>query len=290
MEIAKSSKLIGIGEEGIKNLESISHKLNDNIYLEKINIKQDVDKEYVRALLDGIDVLFLTYSSEDKEALNIVKAIGIMANERRVLSIGLNSSNVRALLDGIDVLFLTYSSEDKEALNIVKAIGIMANERRVLSIGLNSSTKEVKDSLEIDREIHINDENTEKLFDIFNMMLDSMIDTCMINIDLTDLKEVIMGKNAIKYSCEEFKNTESQEEIVKLLFDNMIKTKEELVGKKGIVLLEMGSNDFKSEDMIKLNSLLTLIQDSCEDTYESIFSIYLKEELNGKIKVGLIYN
>lgn len=107
MEIAKSSKLIGIGEEGIKNLESISHKLNDNIYLvEKINIKQDVDKEYVRALLDGIDVLFLTYSSEDKEALNIVKAIGIMANERRVLS-----------------------------------------------IGLNSSTKEVKDSLEIDREI-----------------------------------------------------------------------------------------------------------------------------------------
>ncbi len=243
MEIAKSSKLIGIGEEGIKNLESISHKLNDNIYLEKINIKQDVDKEYVRALLDGIDVLFLTYSSEDKEALNIVKAIGIMANERRVLS-----------------------------------------------IGLNSSTKEVKDSLEIDREIHINDENTEKLFDIFNMMLDSMLDTCMINIDLTDLKEVIMGKNAIKYSCEEFKNTESQEEIVKLLFDNMIKTKEELVGKKGIVLLEMGSNDFKSEDMIKLNSLLTLIQDSCEDTYESIFSIYLKEELNGKIKVGLIYN
>lgn len=243
MEIAKSSKLIGIGEEGIKNLESISHKLNDNIYLEKINIKQDVDKEYVRALLDGIDVLFLTYSSEDKEALNIVKAIGIMANERRVLS-----------------------------------------------IGLNSSIKEVKDSLEIDREIHINDENTEKLFDIFNMMLDSMIDTCMINIDLTDLKEVIMGKNAIKYSCEEFKNTESQEEIVKLLFDNMIKTKEELVGKKGIVLLEMGSNDFKSEDMIKLNSLLTLIQDSCEDTYESIFSIYLKEELNGKIKVGLIYN
>lgn len=243
MEIAKSAKLIGIGEEGIKNLESISHKLNDNIYLEKINIKQDVDKEYVRALLDGIDVLFLTYSSEDKEALNIVKAIGIMANERRVLS-----------------------------------------------IGLNSSTKEVKDSLEIDREIHINDENTDKLFGIFNMMLDSMLDTCMINIDLTDLKEVIMGENGIKYSCEEFKNTEHQEYIVKILFDNMIKTKEELVGKKGIVLLEMGSNNFKSEDMIKLNSLLTLIQNSCEDTYESIFSIYLKEELNGKIKVGLIYN
>ena len=243
MEIAKSAKLIGIGEEGIKNLKSISHKLNDNIYLEKINIKQDVDKEYVRALLDGIDVLLLTYSSEDKEALNIVKAIGIMANERRVLS-----------------------------------------------IGLNSSTKEVKDSLEIDREIHITDENTDKLFGIFNMMLDSMLDTCMINIDLTDLKEVIMGKNGIKYSCEEFKNTEHQEEIVKILFDNMIKTNEDLVGKKGIVLLEMGSNDFKSEDMIQLNSLLTLIQDSCEDTYESIFSIYLKEELNGKIKVGLIYN
>lgn len=243
MEIAKSAKLIGIGEEGIKNLESISHKLNDNIDLEKINIKQDVDKEYVRALLDGVDVLFLTYSSEDKEALNIVKAIGLMANERRVLS-----------------------------------------------IGLNSSTKEVKDSLEIDRQIHINDENTDKLLGIFNMMLDSMLDTCMINIDLTDLKEVIMGENGIKYSCEEFENTKSQEEIVKTLFDNMLQTKEELVGKKGIILLEMGSNDFKSEDMVQLNNLLTLIQDSCEDTYESIFSIYLKEELNGKVKVGLIYN
>lgn len=243
MEIAKSAKLIGIGEEGIKKLESISHKLNDSIDLEKINVKQEVDKEYVRALLDGIDVLFLTYSSEDKESLNIVKAIGIMANERRVLS-----------------------------------------------IGLNSSTKEVKDNLEIDREIHINDENTDKLFGVFNMMLDSMLDTCMINIDLTDLKEVIIGENGIKYSCEEFKNTESQEEIVKTLFDNMIKTKEELTLKKGIVLLEMGSNDFKSEDMIELNNLLTLIQYYCEDTYESIFSIYLKEELNEKIRVGLIYN
>lgn len=243
MEIAKSAKLIGIGEEGIANLESISHKLNDNIDLEKINIKQDVDKEYVRSLLDGVDVLFLTYSSEDKEALNIVKAIGLMANERRVLS-----------------------------------------------IGLNSSMKELKDSLEIDRQIYINDENTDKLFCVFNMILDSMLDTCMINIDLTDLKEVIIGENGIKYSCEEFKNIESQQEMVKTLFDNMIQTKEELVCKKCIVLLEMGSDDFKSEYMIQLNNLLTLIQDSCEDTYESIFSIYLKEGLNEKIRVGLICN
>ncbi len=243
MEIAKSSKLIGIGEEGINTLESMSHKLNANIDLEKINIKQDVDKDYVRALLDGVDVLFLTYSSDNKEALNIVKAIGIMANERRVLS-----------------------------------------------IGLNSSTKEIKDSLEIDREIKINNENTDKLLGIFNMMLDSMLDSCMINIDLTDLKEVIIGENGLKYSYEEFDKTLSYDEKVKVLFDNMINTNQDLSGKKGLILLEMGLNDFNPEDMVELNNLLTLIQGFCEDTYETIFSMYLKEELNGKVRIGLIYN
>ena len=60
--------------------------------IDKIAINQDVDKDFVRELLDGVDVLFLTYNSEDKRALQIVNAIGFMADERRVLSIGLDSA------------------------------------------------------------------------------------------------------------------------------------------------------------------------------------------------------
>ena len=243
MKVYKNSKIIGIGEDGIKKLESISNKLNDNICLEKINIKKDVDKEYVRTLLDGIDILFLIYSSEDKEALNIVKAIGAMANERRILSIGLNLSN-----------------------------------------------KETKDNLDIDRELYINDENTDKLFNLFNIMINSTLDVCMINIDVTDLKEVIIGENGIKYSYEEFANNKPQDDMVKVLFENISKTNKDTICKKCIIFLEMGSNNLESEDMIILNNLLTLIQNYCEDTYELIFSLNLNEELNEKIRIGLICN
>ncbi|HSQ87265.1 MAG TPA: cell division protein, partial [Romboutsia sp.] len=79
IEKTQSAKIIGIGEDGINTLDSISNKVAHNMNLEKININQDVDKDYVRELLDGVDVLFLTYNSEDKKALQIVNAIGYMA-------------------------------------------------------------------------------------------------------------------------------------------------------------------------------------------------------------------
>lgn len=90
--INKNAKIIGIGNEGIKNLDSIYNVVKNNVDIEKININQDVDKEYVRQLLDGVDILLLTYSTLDKRAVDIVKAISFMAGERRVLSIGFNSS------------------------------------------------------------------------------------------------------------------------------------------------------------------------------------------------------
>ena len=90
--ISKSAKIIGIGNEGTANLESIYNVVKENVDTEKININQDVDKDYVRELLDGVDVLLLTYSTEDKRSVDIVKAIAFMAGERRVLSLGLNSS------------------------------------------------------------------------------------------------------------------------------------------------------------------------------------------------------
>ena len=88
----KYSKFIGIGSEGIETLNSFKNKLEKNFSFEEINLNQDVDKEYVRALLDGIEVLILSYNSEDKKVRDIVKAISFMAVERRVLCIGLDSS------------------------------------------------------------------------------------------------------------------------------------------------------------------------------------------------------
>lgn len=88
----KYSKFIGVGSEGVETLNSFKNKLEKNFSFEEINLNQDVDKEYVRALLDGVDVLVLSYNSEDKKVRDIIKAISFMANERRVLCLGLDSS------------------------------------------------------------------------------------------------------------------------------------------------------------------------------------------------------
>ena len=50
---------------------------------------------------------------------------------------------------------------------------------------------------------------------------------------------------------------------------------------------------FKYEEdniMVKLNELLESIQENREETYEGIFSLYLRDSSEEKIKIGLIYN
>lgn len=88
----KYSKFIGVGSEGIKTLNLLKNKVEQNFSFEEINLNQDMDKEYVRALLDGIEILFISYSSEETKVKDIVKAISFMANERRVICIGLDSA------------------------------------------------------------------------------------------------------------------------------------------------------------------------------------------------------
>lgn len=119
----KYSKFIGVGSEGIKTLNSFKNKLEKNFNFEEINLNQDVDKEYVRALLDGIEILFISYNSEEAKVKDIVKAISFMANERRVISIGIDS----ALKDNKDDMGLDkeikinkYNSEKiQDLMNIV---------------------------------------------------------------------------------------------------------------------------------------------------------------------------
>lgn len=235
----KSTKLIGIGNDGIKKLEEVESKVVDKIDTEKININKDVDKDYVRALLDGVDILLLTYNSEDKQALQIVNAIGYMADERRVLCIGLDLSD-----------------------------------------------KENKNEIKINREIKINDENTTTILNIVEMIIDSISDECTISIDLTDIKEGLASDMGIIYSYGEFDKNDTVDNIAQKLKESEVKTSNEVTGKKLMILVEMSS----IYDIEYLNDLLNAIQDKCEDSYEAIFSLYLKENLGEKIKVSLIYN
>ena len=90
----------------------------------------------------------------------------------------------------------------------------------------------------------------------------------------------------IKFSFVEFDKNDTVEDIANKLEENSIKTSDELTGKKLMILVEMGS----IYDILYLNELLNAIQDKSDDSYEAIFSLYLKEDLGEKIKVSLIYN
>lgn len=119
----KYSKFIGVGSEGIKTLNSFKNKLEKNFNFEEINLNQDVDKEYVRTLLDGIEILFISYNSEEAKVKDIVKAISFMANERRVICIGLDGSLKENKDDmGLDkeIKINKYNSENiQDLMNIV---------------------------------------------------------------------------------------------------------------------------------------------------------------------------
>ena len=86
----KYTKVISVGDEAINYLENIKQDLENNTSFESIKVTKDVDKEFVRGLLDGIEVLYMLYDSSDKDIANITKAISFMAKERKVLCIGLD--------------------------------------------------------------------------------------------------------------------------------------------------------------------------------------------------------
>lgn len=86
----KYTKVIAVGDGAIDYLEDIKGHLQKNANFENIKVTKDVDKEFVRCLLDGMEILYILYDSSDKDICNIVKAISFMANERKVLCIGLD--------------------------------------------------------------------------------------------------------------------------------------------------------------------------------------------------------
>jgi hypothetical protein len=122
-EIVKSAKIIAIGDEGINNLKHIEEDIIGNMDIDKIEINQDVDKDYIRSIFDGIEMLFLIYSSEDKRTSDIVKAISYMSTERRVLSIGINtSSDDKKEEMGVNREFRLHAEELSEFTNMMNLI------------------------------------------------------------------------------------------------------------------------------------------------------------------------
>ncbi len=161
----KYSKFIGVGSEGIKTLNSFKNKLERNFDFEEINLNQDVDKEYVRSLLDGIEILFISYNSEESKVKDIIKAISFMANERRVISIGLDSALKENKDDmGLDKEIKINKYNSEKVQDLINIVVEAVDENLFLAIDY-SDLKEIfaKDSAisysieEFEKEVSIDD-------------------------------------------------------------------------------------------------------------------------------------
>ncbi|MCB5942765.1 hypothetical protein LJB68_14660, partial [bacterium 210820-DFI.6.52] len=84
-------------------------------------------------------------------------------------------------------------------------------------------------------EFVMRDNNSTLICELIDMMVESVSEECTINIDLTDLKEILSKEKGLAHGFVESDNSTSKEELVDMLFDTIIKTNDELTKKKGIV-------------------------------------------------------
>ncbi len=195
----KISKAIGISEKGIELVDKISKMDISHTFIEKIDKNKDVDKDFVRKLLDEIEILYLVFDSTDKRAVEIVKAIGFMAAERKTLCIGFDFSTDKPIkIEEID-RYIQFDSTDKRAVEIVKAIGFMAAERKTLCIGFDFSTDKPIKIEEIDRYIQAEEEKLSEIADLMDMMAESITEEPILNLDITDLRDIMITDKDIKY-------------------------------------------------------------------------------------------
>ncbi|MCE9674968.1 hypothetical protein LPC27_04270 [Paraclostridium bifermentans] len=242
----KYAKIIGVSEDGIKNLEYIVNYKNNKEILdtEKISINQDIDKDYAAKILDEIEIVFITYNSKEQRTCDIVKAINYMAKERRIVSIG---------------------------------------------IDVNQDEKKVE--FDFNAEFVMRDNNSTLICELIDMMVESVSEECTINIDLTDLKEILSKEKGLAHGFIESDNSTSKEELVDMLFDTIIKTNDELTKKKGIVFISLGNEYCKIEEVLSiLNEVLENIQGKIDGKCDLIFTLALNENLNDKIRMGILYN
>lgn len=232
----KNSKLIGICEKGISLVESIDVEKLNAINIEKINEKTDVDKDYVRTLLDDTEIIYLLYSSEEKRAVEIVKAIGFMASERKVLCIGIDADSAK---------------EDKIE--------------------------------EIDRNINIESKDIKNMIAMFDMISESISDEVMINIDITDLRDIFITEKGMKYSYTD--GISDISESISAIKDNMKNVGDEFLGRKCIAIIE-GED---SMDLSKISQLMEELEKDCSDRGSAIFATIEKNDIE-ETKITVLYN
>ena len=242
----KFAKIIGVSEDGIKNLEYIINYKNNNEILstEKISINQDIDKDYAAKILDEVEILFITYNSKEQRTCDIVKAVNYMAKERRIVSIG---------------------------------------------IDVNQDNKKVE--FDFNAEFIMTDENRNLICELIDMMVESVSEECTINIDLTDLKEILSKEKGLAHGFIESDKSVNKEELVEMLFDSILKTDEDLTKKKGIVFISLGNEYCEIEEVLHmLNEMLENIQGKIDSKCDLIFTLALNENLKDKIRMGILYN
>lgn len=181
----KKVKIIGIDKEGVLKLDLISNKINKNISLDKIFTNQDVEKDYVRELLDGVEVLFLVYDSSNKRSIQIASAVDYMAKERKVVSVGINISD-------------NFDENEKTSLTI--EFGYNDKFLNIINMLSKYDTKEAIISIDITDIREIFSQNNEILYDYFEVNdSDSILDivekinsvTNLNNLNILNKKQVI---------------------------------------------------------------------------------------------------
>jgi cell division GTPase FtsZ len=242
----KFAKIIGVSEDGIKNLEYIiNYKNNKNILsTEEISMNQDIDKDYAAKILDEVEILFITYNSKEQRTCDIVKAINYMAQERRIVSIG---------------------------------------------IDINEDNKKVE--FDFNAEFMMNTENKDLICELIDMMVESVSEESTINIDLTDLKEILSKEKGLAHGFIERDKSVNKDELVEMLFNSILKTNEDLTKKKGIVFISLGNDYCKIEEVLFiLSEMLENIQSRIDSKCDLIFTLALNENLKDKIRMGILYN
>jgi uncharacterized membrane-anchored protein YitT (DUF2179 family) len=110
-------------------------------------------------------------------------------------------------------------------------------------------------------------------------------------VTITDIKEVLSTEQGLAYSFVESDKSLDKDELVEKLFENVVKTNEELTNKKAVVFVTLGENYCKIEDvLVMLTSMLENIQGKISSKCGLIFALDLNNNLNDKIKIGLIHN
>lgn len=235
----KISKVIGISEKGIEIVDKVSEMDMSHTFIERIDKSKDVDKDFVRKLLDEIEILYLAFDSTDKRAVEIVKAIGFMASERKTLC-----------------------------------------------IGFDFSTDKPMKIEEIDRYIQVEEEKLVEIADLMDMMAESITEEPVLNLDITDLRDIMITDKDIKYICTEIDYGTNSKDAVEKIMEHIESTGDEFISRKCIMILE--GDERVTFDYI--SELILEFEERCTGDKSSVIFANLVKPESKQVKVCVLFN